>query len=378
VARGASASRVGSAFGHGARALRSSTCMRMAPTGRRSIACEGMGARRLIVGDPMTLEGGRPADPPVRARFRVAAAARYALPSYWWTSARSSIEAAQRFAADRAEGRREASRRRGAGCGRRRRSSSSAGWRHPGRDRSGRDTYRMSARQGGRARDGYRHLLTLDGLPRDVLCDCSIAQTRTPGAGACRRSRETWAQGGVLRCSSSRRRARASSFPAGGDAPGADVLNSTHRPRSTSKGRDRDRYVAQHRAMGVRGFVVRHRSMAPVAALAAEVGGARGRPSINAGDGRIAHPTQGAARHAHACRQPRAPISPQLKSCGATCRHSRVARTDLHALARRSARAKVRVCGPARPCLPDDATLLCRAARGHARPGRRARRRRTR
>jgi len=61
----------------------------------------------FVVGDPMTLEGG---DQPIRRIAHAFAAqlrARYALPVVLVDERASSIEAAQRFAEDRAEGRRK-------------------------------------------------------------------------------------------------------------------------------------------------------------------------------------------------------------------------------------------------------------------------------
>jgi len=61
----------------------------------------------FVVGDPMTLDGG---DQPIRKVAQAFAAqlqARYALPVVLVDERASSIEAAQRFAADRAEGRRK-------------------------------------------------------------------------------------------------------------------------------------------------------------------------------------------------------------------------------------------------------------------------------
>jgi len=60
----------------------------------------------LVVGDPMTLEGG---DQPIRRRARAFAGelrARYALPVAMVDERSSSVEAAQRFARDRAAGNR--------------------------------------------------------------------------------------------------------------------------------------------------------------------------------------------------------------------------------------------------------------------------------
>lgn len=62
--------------------------------------------RGLVVGDPMTLEGG---DQPIRRRARAFAAelkARYRLPVVMVDERSSSIEAAQRFARERAAGNR--------------------------------------------------------------------------------------------------------------------------------------------------------------------------------------------------------------------------------------------------------------------------------
>ncbi|MEN1972919.1 Holliday junction resolvase RuvX [Luteimonas sp. MJ204] len=98
---------VGSAFGHGARALEVvdvhagkvdwSAIDRLQKEWRPD-GC--------VVGDPMTLDGG---DQPIRLRARAFAhelARRYSIPVVMVDERSSSIEAAQRFAVDRAEGRR--------------------------------------------------------------------------------------------------------------------------------------------------------------------------------------------------------------------------------------------------------------------------------
>ncbi|GAA3933058.1 Holliday junction resolvase RuvX [Luteimonas lutimaris] len=98
---------VGSAFGHGARAL--------AVIDVHGDHIDWPAIDRLhqewrpdgaVVGDPMTLEGG---DQPIRARAHAFAhelQARYKLPVVLMDERSSSVEAAQRFALDRAEGRR--------------------------------------------------------------------------------------------------------------------------------------------------------------------------------------------------------------------------------------------------------------------------------
>lgn len=97
---------VGSGFGHGARAL---AVIDVHANGPDWPAIDKLhkewGPDGLVVGDPMTLDGG---DQPIRKRAREFAQnlrARYALPVVMVDERTSSIEAAQRFASDRAEGR---------------------------------------------------------------------------------------------------------------------------------------------------------------------------------------------------------------------------------------------------------------------------------
>lgn len=99
---------VGSAFGHGARALAvidvhgDQIDWPAIDRVQKEWRPDGM-----IVGDPMTLEGG---DQPARVRalaFARALLERYRVPVVMMDERASSIEAAQRFAIDRAEGRRK-------------------------------------------------------------------------------------------------------------------------------------------------------------------------------------------------------------------------------------------------------------------------------
>jgi putative Holliday junction resolvase len=98
---------VGSAFGHGARAL---AVVDVHPQGPDWPAIDKLHREwrpdGFVVGDPMTLEGG---DQPIRAvahAFAGELSTRYALPVVLVDERASSIEAAQRFAAERASGRR--------------------------------------------------------------------------------------------------------------------------------------------------------------------------------------------------------------------------------------------------------------------------------
>ncbi|MFT3755180.1 MAG: Holliday junction resolvase RuvX [Pseudoxanthomonas sp.] len=97
---------VGSAFGSGARALAVVDVHNNAPDWP---AIDKLRAEwrpdGLVVGDPMTLDGG---DQPIRKRAQAFARelkARYTLPVVMVDERSSSVEAAQRFALDRAEGR---------------------------------------------------------------------------------------------------------------------------------------------------------------------------------------------------------------------------------------------------------------------------------
>jgi len=98
---------VGSAFGTGARAL---AVVDVHPGGPDWAALDRLRAEwkpdGLVVGDPLTLDGG---DQPVRKRAQAFArdcACRYRLPVVLVDERSSSVEAAQRFAVDRAQGRR--------------------------------------------------------------------------------------------------------------------------------------------------------------------------------------------------------------------------------------------------------------------------------
>ena len=97
---------VGSAFGSGARAL---AVIDVHGNGPDWTAIDKLRAEwrpdGLVVGDPMTLDGG---DQPIRARAHAFAhelQKRYSLPVVLVDERSSSVEAAQRFALDRAEGR---------------------------------------------------------------------------------------------------------------------------------------------------------------------------------------------------------------------------------------------------------------------------------
>ncbi|MFD0739345.1 aspartate carbamoyltransferase catalytic subunit [Lysobacter koreensis] len=194
------------------------------------------------------------------------------------------------------------------------------------------------------------HLLTLEHLPRPRLVALlDRAQRFADGAD------DRAALAGMAVCTlffepSTRTRL---SFQLAAQRLGADVLNFDASSSSTSKGETARDTLKTIEAMGVRGFIVRHKDDGAVAALAAAAD--PGTALINAGDGRSAHPTQGLLDML-TLRQAKGDDFARLKvAIVGDVKHSRVARSDLHAL-RTLGAGDIRVCGPA-SLLPDDATL---------------------
>nr|WP_295378776.1 aspartate carbamoyltransferase catalytic subunit [Pseudoxanthomonas sp.] len=199
-----------------------------------------------------------------------------------------------------------------------------------------------------------RHLLTLDGLPRETLCRLldRAGQIRDTALG--RTQRRNLLDGTTV-CTlffepSTRTR---SSFQIAAQRLGADVLNFDASTSSTRKGETARDTLRNLEAMGVRGFVVRHADDGAVDALAEAAG--EGTTLVNAGDGRSAHPTQGLL-DALTLRQAKGADFSRLKVLiVGDVKHSRVARSDLQAL-RTLGTGEIRVCGP-KSLLPDDQTL---------------------
>lgn len=198
--------------------------------------------------------------------------------------------------------------------------------------------------------DPSRHLIGLHDMPRErMLALLDRAQHFADGHD------NRAALAGIAVCTlffepSTRTRL---SFQLAAQRLGADVLNFDASTSSTSKGETARDTLKTIEAMGVHGFIVRAREDGAVAALAAEAN--PGTALINAGDGRSAHPTQGLLDML-TLRQAKGPDFPQLKVLiVGDVRHSRVARSDLHAL-RTLGTGEIRVCGP-QALLPDDDTL---------------------
>ena len=191
------------------------------------------------------------------------------------------------------------------------------------------------------------HLLTLEGLPRAaILSLLDRAQAFADGAG----SRDALA--GTAVCTlffepSTRTRL---SFQRAAQRLGADVLGFDAATSSTTKGETARDTLRTIEAMGVRGFVVRHSGDGAVAELAAAAG--PGTAVVNAGDGRHAHPTQGLLDMLALRQALGDDFSRRTFLIVGDIRHSRVARSDLHAL-RTLGAGEIRLCGPA-SLLPDD------------------------
>jgi aspartate carbamoyltransferase catalytic subunit len=205
------------------------------------------------------------------------------------------------------------------------------------------------------AQGRLRHLLTLEGLPaavlRSLLDRAEHFATQSGSEDAAQRR----ALAGTAVCTlffepSTRTR---SSFQLAATRLGADVLNFDASTSSTSKGETAIDTLKNIEAMNVRGFVVRHQVDGAVAVLAESA--RPGTALVNAGDGRSAHPTQGLLDML-TIRQAKGGDFTALKvAIVGDIRHSRVARSDLHALRTLGVR-DIRICGP-RSLLPADDTL---------------------
>jgi len=198
-----------------------------------------------------------------------------------------------------------------------------------------------------------RHLLTLDGLPRDVLLRLLDRAQTLQAQALAGGSRGMLAGKAVCTLFFEPSTRTRSSFQLAATRLGADVLNFDASTSSTSKGETAIDTLRNIEAMGVRGFVVRHQVDGAVAVLAesAEAGTAL----INAGDGRSAHPTQGLLDMLTIRQAKGGDFSALKVLMVGDVRHSRVARSDLHAL-RALGAGEIRICGP-RTLLPGDETL---------------------
>ncbi|HEX4854425.1 aspartate carbamoyltransferase catalytic subunit [Arenimonas sp.] len=198
------------------------------------------------------------------------------------------------------------------------------------------------------------HLLTLDGLDAgqvNGLLERAEQMLPHAHAGTALRGRHAGRTLCTLFFEASTR--TRSSFQLAATRLGMDVLNFDVATSSTKKGESALDTLKTIEAMGVDVFVIRHADDGAVAALAA--GANPGTHVINAGDGRAAHPTQGLLDMLTLRQHKGADLSALKVLVAGDLLHSRVARSDLHAL-RALGCGEIRVCGPAN-LLPDAATL---------------------
>ncbi|WP_034384932.1 aspartate carbamoyltransferase catalytic subunit [Deinococcus sp. YIM 77859] len=130
----------------------------------------------------------------------------------------------------------------------------------------------------------------------------------------------------------------------------ADVVSFAAGASSLSKGESLRDTVEVLTAYKVDAFVVRH----PASGAAHLVARYSGKPVINAGDGRRAHPTQ-ALLDAYTVRQEYGSLEGKKVAIIGDIRHSRVARSNAELLPKLG--AQVVLCGPA-PLLPADLAAL--------------------
>ena len=201
------------------------------------------------------------------------------------------------------------------------------------------------------------HLLTLDGLPKETLCRLldRAGQIRDAALG---RTHKRDSLVGTTVCTlffepSTRTR---SSFQIAAQRLGADVVNFDASTSSSRKGETALDTLKNLEAMGVRGFIVRHPEDGAAEMLAAHAG--EGTTIINAGDGRSAHPTQGLLDMLTIRQAKGADFSKLKVLIVGDVKHSRVARSDLHAL-RTLGAGEIRVCGPSALLPGDDMLKNC-------------------
>jgi aspartate carbamoyltransferase catalytic subunit len=198
------------------------------------------------------------------------------------------------------------------------------------------------------------HLLTLEGMaPARLRALLDAAQALLPQTRGGTSLRHVLAGQAVCTLFFEPSTRTRSSFHLAAQRLGADVLNFDVANSSANKGETARDTMRNLEAMGVDCFVVRHADNGAVAELAAA---ARPRTRfVNAGDGRSNHPTQGLLDMLTLRQAKGEDFSKLTVLIVGDVRHSRVARSDLHAL-RTLGAGRIRICGPA-SLLPGEAEL---------------------
>lgn len=196
-----------------------------------------------------------------------------------------------------------------------------------------------------------RHLTTLENMPRatiERLLDRSIAMRDACAHGT--RKLDLLAGRTVLNLFFEPSTRTRTSFELAARRLGADVINFDIGFSSTAKGEELYDTLHTLEAMHLDAIIVRHKVSGTPEELVRHA--MSGVSVINAGDGNRAHPTQGLL-DALTIRQHRPDFSRLTVTICGDIRHSRVARSDVHALAALGTK-EIRLCGPA-ALMPDAA-----------------------
>ena len=193
------------------------------------------------------------------------------------------------------------------------------------------------------AQGRLQHLLTLDGMPQPLLVDILDRAERFAGSGAQGRKKVPLLHGktviNLFFEASTRTR---TTFELAAKRLSADVLNLQVSASSTSKGETLLDTLKTLEAMQVDLFVIRHEASGAADFFARHA--APGVAILNAGDGRHAHPTQGLL-DVFTIRRHKPDFSQLCVAIVGDVLHSRVARSDIHALRTLGTR-EIRVVAP--------------------------------
>lgn len=188
-----------------------------------------------------------------------------------------------------------------------------------------------------------RHLLTIEGLPQALLTEILDTAESLSSVGESTIKKVPLLRGRTVMNlffeASTRTR---TTFELAAKRLSADVLNIQASSSSTTKGETLLDTLATLQAMQVDMFVVRHDASGAAHFLARHA--APGVAILNAGDGRHAHPTQ-ALLDMFTIRRHRPDFSRLKVAIIGDILHSRVARSDIHALRILGAQ-EIRVIGP--------------------------------
>jgi len=194
------------------------------------------------------------------------------------------------------------------------------------------------------ARGRLRHLLTLDGLPGDRIVHLldRAEEMRSASRGGAQQL-DLLAGRTVINLFFEPSTRTRTSFDLAAKRLGAQVINFDIASSSTTKGESLLDTVHTLEAMHCDAFVVRHKESGTPAYIAQHLRSPAA--VLNAGDGNHAHPTQGLLDALTLRRHVTDLSALRVVICG-DIRHSRVARSDVHALRALGVR-DIRLCAPA-------------------------------